>query len=492
MFNFKLTTPHIIFIPMLALAGCSDGGNSGDAPGSGADSLLITQAALVWSPCSDDSVIECAKLKVPVNYAAPGGESMEIALSRISGTGDEARDSLLTNPGGPGSPGSELLEEYIESGALPDALLAAYDVIGFDPRGTGESRPLDCDSDALENTHSYPDTALEIEQNFNAMTSFASACAAKYGDYLQHVGSNAVTKDMNEIRKALGVAKLDFLGYSYGTRLAALYLQQFPTQSGRIILDASMAPEPGAIGLFRESLIPLETNIRNVLAACTQTDPSCDASALFDQLTTRVQALVQQPEDETSELVFGILEFAATEPGLEPLFAGALIPYITDGDLSDLIALSNLIEQETGGDDEFIGDDDAAYTAVICADDPARPTLASTLALLDEFNAESDLLAEAMISEAAVCAGWIESIDPIEVIATNQAPQSLIIGGPSDSSTPLIWSERMAAALGGVFLRSEHDGHTVVFNGENACSDAAAIAFLLDGSLPGDSTCEAD
>jgi len=129
---------------------------------------------------------------------------------------------------------------------------------------------------------------------------------------------------------------------------------------------------------------------------------------------------------------------------------------------------------------------------VFCADDPARPTVESLDALRVELNAQSDLLAGFVLNIANICAGWPESIDPVQQIATNQAPVSLVIGGPSDAQTPLEHAQQMAAAVGGQFLRSEHDGHTTVFLPKDNCTNAVVETFLLTGNLPTMSVCEAD
>ena len=91
-----------------------------------------------------ESGFECATLEVPLDYTDPAGDTIDLALLRVPATGDRI-GSLVVNPGGPGAPGTDYAAQA--ESALRRPLLDAYDVVGFDPRGTGDSSPVDCLSD---------------------------------------------------------------------------------------------------------------------------------------------------------------------------------------------------------------------------------------------------------------------------------------------------------------------------------------------------------
>ncbi|MEE9318955.1 MAG: alpha/beta fold hydrolase [Granulosicoccus sp.] len=449
--------------------------------------LFIEQDDLSWTPCGEP--LECAELTVPIDYANPTANVIHIDLIRYPAKQQTRKGSLLTNPGGPGGSGIELVRDLIEFNAIPPAILAEFDIVGFDPRGVAGSSAINCTDDNIELDDAYPNTRAEVELVYNAISQFAGTCFEQYGSYVQFLGSNNVVRDMEEIRKAMQEPMLNFLGYSYGTRIAALYLQAYPATSGRMILDGSMPPQPDTLNLWFGGMQAAQVNISSMLAKCTIIDAQCDSGELAIQLQNKVDALeaAPGPRDEINALG-AILQLAATIPAIDELVIKALHPYLTAGNINPLITLLARINEILGDS----GVNTGAYLAVMCADDPARPTVDSLVGLLPTFNAASDLLAESYVSSAAICAGWPESIDPIPVIATGQAPVSLVIGGPTDAQTPLQWAKETAFALGGQFLRSEHEGHTVVFSQTNVCSDAAAENFLREGLLPATDNCPAN
>lgn len=485
----------LIILAGIGLASCGGGGSSdqpADDPTANQqsippDTLTIQQSELSWTACGDP--LECAVLTVPIDYANPAGNTIDIDLIRHLANPQTRRGALLINPGGPGGSGVGLLKDLIEIDGIPAAILAEFDVVGFDPRGVAGSNAIIC-SDDSELNDGYLNTREEVEALFTVVSQFASNCFEQYGSYVQFLGSNNVVRDMEEIRKGLQESRLDFLGYSYGTRIAALYLQTYPASSGRMILDGSMTPQPDIVTIISGALQPAQANVSSMLAKCTLIDSSCNADELATLLQTRIDTLETNIDTiPEANIILFLVQLASTIPPLGDVVIEALYPYLTTGDGAKVIELLDLIVAASDGSTAF---NFSANIAVLCADDPARPSVDSLTALLPQFNATSDLLAESYISNAAICSGWPESIDPIPVIATGQAPASLVIGGPTDAQTPLQWAEDMAVALGGHFLRSEHEGHTVVFNQTNSCTEAAAANFLREGLLPDVSNCPAN
>ncbi|MBX2882722.1 MAG: alpha/beta hydrolase, partial [Granulosicoccus sp.] len=147
-----------------------------------------------------------------------------------------------------------------------------------------------------------------------------------------------------------------------------------------------------------------------------------------------------------------------------------------------------LLEQQDGTDD-LDEHNVAAQIAIACADDDTRPDAATLGDRLTQFNQQSDLFAEVFISVAGLCSVWPPALEPLELISTRTAPTALVIGGTSDASTPIEWSEQMTESIGGFFLRSEHSGHTSVYNQESECVDQYVTSFLLDGELPDLGSC---
>lgn len=428
-----------------------------------------------------------------MDYSQPDGEKITLSLIRKPSASEDSKGALLFNPGGPGGSGIEHIEILHQIETIPDSILSTYDIVGFDPRGVGQSTPVSCGEFGLDEFENYPKDAAAINVLHDQYASFASACREKYGSYLQHLGSINVVRDMDEIREAMGEDRLNFIGYSYGTRLAALYLQEFPNSSGRIILDASLHPEPSLERLVRESLPVYQSNIRFSVAQCVAFDSNCDVYGLMSVLETRVNTLsADQSVDAQLEfsMLFQLLAIIAEDPTIGMLAASAMYDYLTTLDASVLVEASTQLEQLGITGDESDIDDETMVSAVICADDAFRPTRDSLVNLLGPFNELSDIAAEAQIAQAAICVNWPASLEPLAAIATSTAPLSLVIGGTTDAPTPSAWSKAMAQAIGGFYIRSEHSGHTVVFTNSSACIDSIVEQFLLDGLAPSQTQCD--
>ncbi len=195
--------------------------------------------AVAWSDCGNG--FECGTLNVPVDWRQPAGEQVGLALVRHPATfavrahrvaGGELRRSRRVR--------GQLPAHHV--GAPPPVVQARFDVVSFDPRGTGASRPIDCVDDAFLDLSAglatIPNTValLDTVHTFNAQ--FAAGCVERMGAYAGQVGTRNVARDVEAIRVALGEPKLDYLGYSYGTIVGITYAQMFPATIRSMVLDA--------------------------------------------------------------------------------------------------------------------------------------------------------------------------------------------------------------------------------------------------------------
>src|SRR6266849_332833 len=213
-------------LALFAVAGCTQdsepppspghqGGATGGSPGS------ARQAGLVWHPCGNsDSRLRCARLRVPLNYNRPDGRKVTLALSEVQATAPRSRRQgvLLVNPGGPGGSGLSLAT-FVAQGLRP-AVAARYDIVGFDTRGVGASRPaLHCDRAffAGDRPNYIPVNAAAEQTLKERARLYAAACEQKYGWLLPYMTTANIANDMDRIRAAMGQDKLSYLGYSYGT-----------------------------------------------------------------------------------------------------------------------------------------------------------------------------------------------------------------------------------------------------------------------------------
>ncbi|MDX6355294.1 MAG: hypothetical protein QOF98_2197, partial [Streptomyces sp.] len=180
-----------------------------------------------WSACTDagePARAQCGTVQVPLNYAHPEGAVLELAVSRLPATGPGLRlGSLAVNFGGPGISGITELAGRTQDLA---GLNRRYDLIGFDPRGVARSSPVNCGD-----LGSVTDSAQ-----------LAQACAHFSGWLLPFVGTPNAARDLDVIRQAVGDDRLAYLGFSYGSRLGAVYAHEFPSRAGRMVLDG--VPDP--------------------------------------------------------------------------------------------------------------------------------------------------------------------------------------------------------------------------------------------------------
>ncbi|MEK8172219.1 hypothetical protein NKH77_31890 [Streptomyces sp. M19] len=99
---------------------------------------------ITWGACPEDGgagedpkSVQCGQLEVPVDWAQPDGEQVKLNVKRQRAADPGKRlGTLLTGPGGPGQRGT-VAATY---GYLPESVRNAYDVIGYDSRGVGDTK----------------------------------------------------------------------------------------------------------------------------------------------------------------------------------------------------------------------------------------------------------------------------------------------------------------------------------------------------------------
>ena len=198
--------------------------------------------------------LQCAFIRAPMDWRQPQRGDIRIAVMRQPSTAPlQRKGSLLTNPGGPGADGlGQALGLFFAlhssnpddpQGALQRQLIDTYDLVGFSPRGTGASTPLECTSPQalrwIDNSTS-PEALSErsLDDTIANARTTAAACAAN--PLTPFINSDATARDMDLMRHLLGDEKLHYVGWSYGTWLGAWYASLFPERVGRMVLDSSL------------------------------------------------------------------------------------------------------------------------------------------------------------------------------------------------------------------------------------------------------------
>ncbi|WP_308797673.1 alpha/beta fold hydrolase [Agromyces silvae] len=492
------------------LAACTaPGGVPADDPRNRPIDRFDTQE-LAWEGCEDyattaqdDEVFaavptaECARLEVPMDYADREGATASVAVVRIPARG-ESLGPLLFNPGGPG--GSGLIGTVAASALMSEsAITERFDLVGFDPRGVGATEPaVDC-----RLTDDSPEAAALLQQLGSVTpslteadtTALAERCADGSGgmDALAHVGTRTTANDMDVLREALGEDELNFLGQSYGTRLGAVYAEQFPNRVRAMVLDGAFDPDLSSQDRLLASYVGFQSAFDAMAAACAA-EADCPLGTDPAGWTPTLQSIIQPlganpvPAADT-ELDFNLAISGVMAglylPELWPLIADGLRE-VQQGRGDQLLALANGLGG-VSADGESSNQVDASL-AINCVDED--------LLTPDELvELRTDTFAQVPIMDPGApadgplrdkCADFpahgelgIPYAQDIEGL-----PGTLVISITGDPTTPHANGIALAETLGSTLLTVEGGGHTVVARGASACVDEIAATYLIDLELP--------
>ncbi|MFJ2770663.1 alpha/beta hydrolase [Streptomyces sp. NPDC087300] len=493
-------------VPLLALgvvAGLAPGlatGVASAAPGraaapaerGSADPLApYTRQKLTWKRCAVDkpAAFQCATLKVPLDYRAPEGKRIDVAISRVRTSDPDKRRGILTiNPGGPGGPGLDLPVEAAE--ALPKALLDQYDMVGFDPRGVGRSTPVSCGLTPDELP--YPRvtrSAADAAANEAWARTFAAKCRKTAGERLPHNSTRNTARDLDVMRAVLGEKKLTYFGVSYGTALGAVYMQLFPHRVDRFVLDSAVDPGRMWRGMFRIWAPEGERAFQRWTKWTADHDQKYHLGSSPAAVARTFWGLVAQADKKP--IVFG--DVTVDGPAVRDLLRRELYGVRTGAEAVAMLKKAAEGQSVPGlPADESTENEIASQTAVLCADAPwpRDPGVYRRDAVRDA--ARYPLYGD-FVSSIIPCAYWPKGAEPPTKV-DNDA-KSLIVQNEWDSQTPLTGARAMHRALRGsrMVTVDEGEGHGVVFgDARNACAENAAMGYLITGDLPDhDITCHA-
>lgn len=442
---------------------------------------------------------ECARLEVPLDYADPAGGTASVAVVRIPARG-ESMGALVFNPGGPGAPG--LLATMGVSVMLADSpLTERFDLVGFDPRGTGATRPaVDCWSadgttagDAV--FAGLGSAAPELSETDTR--ALMERCADGTGgpEALAAVGTRTSAHDMDVLRAALGKERLTFLGQSYGTRLGTAYAEQYPGHVRAMILDGAFDPTLGQQDRLLTTYAGFQASFDALAAECAS-GPDCPLGEDPEGATASLQALLQPLAEEPVPALGEELTHELAVAGvIGGLYAPQTWPRVVEGlrevergSGDTLLALARGSEGvEVGGDPSEDGTAEALL-AINCVDE--EPLSADEVAGFREATATvapfMDPGRDVTDGARDRCADWpvtgqlgVPHAQDVEGL-----PPTLVVSITGDPATPHSGGVALARALGSTLLTVEGEGHTVVSSGASPCVDAVAAAYLIDLRVP--------
>ena len=439
-----------------------------------------------WLDFGDDGTVETGHLEVPINYDDPSQGTFDLYVARHLADPAKRIGSLLVNPGGPGFGGSDFAI-YADQIYGQD-LLERFDIIGWDPRGTGLTTPaIDCTDDydrfyaSLDLT---PEDPAERQAIADTAEEFADDCAKKNADIIDFVGTNNSARDMNSIREALGEATISYFGFSYGSALGATWATLFPETVRAAVLDGAADPTAGYIESGLQQSVGFENSLATFLAQCSG-DDSCefnndgDAEGAFDALMTSldnnpVPSESGRPDVNLQVAISGVFRAMYSDQSW-PQLATALTD-AQSGEGAGLLALYD--EYYARSADGTYANSLEAFQTIFCMDTAERLTVAQEDASAPDFNAAAPRLSPGT-SGSYFCTFFPVATDPRVEITGKGAGPILVMGTTGDSATPLAGTRVMADSLDDgrlvVVTGNQHTGY-----GVNACSSDTIEQYLID------------
>jgi pimeloyl-ACP methyl ester carboxylesterase len=395
---------------------------------------------------------QCGSYAVPENPAAPDGRRIELALAWIPADADAevAPDPVFLLAGGPGQAAKAV---YPAAAAAFDDVLDHRNVILLDQRGTGDSNPLSCDLDE------------DVEPTSEAAVRATRQCRdalSKKADLRFYTTTDAV-RDLESVRKALGVEQVNLVGVSYGTRVAQQYAMRHPDHTRTIVLD-SVAPNELILG--NDFATNLEQALDLQFAQCAKSDACTrqvgDPRAQLDALMATLRTdppLVRYRDPSTGvvreerlepEMVAGLFRMYAYMP-----MAAALLPLqiheAAQGRYDNLAALAHMLSENIEGQMAM-----GMQLSVVCAEDAHG--------LKEDPAAEGTLLGNQLTGFLAKqCEVWPKGDMPADFHQplSTDVP-ALVLEGELDPVTPPRYGEQVVRTLpNGRLLVLRGQGHNV-------------------------------
>jgi pimeloyl-ACP methyl ester carboxylesterase len=450
---------------------------------------------LDWSTCSGsgDEGDRCARLTVPLDYRSPSGRTIDLAVLEVPASGSRI-GSLVVNPGGPGAPGTS----FAAARALGEPLLEHFDIVGFDPRGTGGSSPVDCLDDAAMNRYlagdPTPSTRAEIAAYHRRQRAMAVGCSRRSGELAAHVSTVESARDMDILRAALGDRTMSYYGASYGTLLGATYAQLFPQRVGRFVLDGALDPTLGPRATALQQAKGFQTALDAYAANCVQSSVGCflgktvpeverSISAILDQIATHPLPAGSR-QLTVGDAYYGVTAALYNRDYWIILSAGLRSALGGDGFL--LMQLADAYA-DRNPDGSFKDNLLEAFTDISCLDQPYSIPYPKVPGQFGAFTQASPVFGRAFAWGLTMCDGFTpRSDEPRPVIRADGAAPIVVVGTTRDPATPYRWAVALAHQLdSGVLVTRDGDGHTG-YHHDNACVDHAVESYLVSGVVPRD------
>lgn len=456
------------------------------------DEQSIYNQQLEWNSCGEN--LECASVLAPANWLdfSEGFIWLQIARDPAS----QGLPPLFVNPGGPGVSGAKWLDlSYAGVGTVE--LRRNFQLMAFDPRGTGESSPVTCGGqqmkdDLLYSVSPYPyGSEADVELSTKLLGEFAASCIEGTAIDPALLNTQQAARDLDLWREVLGAEQLDYLGYSYGTELGATYAALFPNRVGRMVLDGAIDVSLTAEEQLLGQLDGFERAFKAYLNDCL-TRAECPFTGTTEQATAQAAELLASldqnpaPTQDGRELSIG----TGLTGVIAALYSELSWPYLTnafallaDGDGTTMLLLADFYNDR--GNNGYTSNLFEANLAIGCADSRISSEPADVEALNSQLANASPLFGGYFANPQIGCLGWPKARGTVDLDysqSLNTPP--LIIGTTGDPATPYQGAVALAGILDSAqLLTFEGEGHTA-YAGNSACVDDIVDAYFTSGEPP--------
>ncbi|MEV6277283.1 alpha/beta hydrolase [Nocardia sp. NPDC051832] len=445
------------------------------------------EPTLTWQPCAENGAYECASLPVPIDWANPDGDAIELAVVRDRAYGSDRVGTLVSLPGGPGSSG---VDQILRGTPFSAGLRARFDIVSLDPRGVKRSNPVRCDAGLVTGRPNLvPDAGGRLDQAHSYARELAASCREHTGPLLDHLDAESVARDVEALRKALGEQQISLYSRSYGTMPAQRYAELFPRHLRASLLDSVDDHSLGGAEFLASQARAGQDTFTEFVAWCAR-EPHC----------------VLHGQDVPG--LYGELFAAATRGELRDAKGKALAPL----DLSSAVTqrlyrpewaelaqdLRTLAAQPRGAAElpaapRRTGEIVPMPQIIFCSDwqfDIAEQDQWQRLWRAQRDNAPT-LRSHFAWGAASICSGWpVAPKNPPHRPLIQDGPPVLILNSRHDPATPHEWAVQVAAQTPGAKLLS-YDGWGHGMYDRSPCVTAAADGYLIDLRLPPGDSCPA-
>ncbi|MFM8816210.1 MAG: alpha/beta hydrolase [Actinomycetes bacterium] len=452
-----------------------------------------------WKPCdgNTNSEVECGNIEVPFDYSDPERGSFVLFVKKHNASNPADRiGSMMVNPGGPGFGGSSLADDaqYYFSQDLIDR----FDIIAWDPRGTGESTPaVDCVDtfDEYFGLDSPPETPDEKQALIDASQAFNDKCAENSGTILPYISTQASAQDINSLRLALGEENITFFGFSYGSELGTTWATMFPETVRAIVVDGAVDPNATSIQEGMNQAKGFEGQLSAFLKQCSERT-ACEfhnggkAEAAFDKLVLDIDASPLEVSKNRTPVTQGVLFTAVAQAMYSDYYWPQLSEALSaaqKGNGAGILQLYDDYYQRKG--DGTYGNELEAFLAISCLDDPGASSVEEVDSHIEDFIAAAPRLG-GNFAYGYSCSLWpVKQAAKVTITGKGAGP-IVVVGTTGDAATPLDSTRKMAKSLEqGVLIVVDANQHTGY--GANSCVVKAVDEYLISLKVPSnDLTCK--